>query len=324
MRRVAAILNATAGAVTHTRIALIRAELGDDAVWVTTSLADAERAFDTIVAGGFDVVCTGGGDGTFVHAVAALAARHAHPILFAFALGSGNAIAEVCGASAPSARGIARDLARARGDEPAATMRLLDVESQLAHSVGFGVDATYNVDLDRVAKPGRKRWWTRPLFAGVPGMAITAAVRTMPRLARGYAPHLRIVASGPATRLAHDGSAIEEVPAGTVLRDAPTTIAAASTVATYGRGLILFPYAERHADRVHLRCGNFGALGAIHDLACMFAGSQRWLVGIEDFLVSSITIEAIDRCPAHRGGEVWWPEAPVAIAISAEPIAVLR
>src|SRR5450631_4499483 len=50
MRRVAAILNATAGAVTPARIAIIRAELDADAVWVTTSLADAERAFDAIVA----------------------------------------------------------------------------------------------------------------------------------------------------------------------------------------------------------------------------------------------------------------------------------
>lgn len=324
MRRVAAILNATAGAVTPARIAILRGELGDDAVWVTTSLADAERAFDAIVARGFDVVCTGGGDGTFVHAVEALAAREAHPILFGLKLGSGNAIAEVCGASTPTARGLARDLARTRGDEPATTMRLLDVDGHLTHSVGFGVDATYNVDLDRIAKPGRTRWWTRPLFAGVPGMAITAAVRTLPRLARGYAPRLRIVATGPATRLAHDGSAIEDVSAGTVLRDAPTTIAAASTIPTYGRGLILFPYTERRDDRVHLRCGHIGALAAIHDLACMFANGQRWLVGIEDFLVSSITIETLDRCPAHRGGEVWWPRAPVAISISSEPIKVLR
>lgn len=94
MRRVAAVLNARAGAVTAPRIAAVRAALGP-AAWVTHDLDEAAAAYDAIAAGGFDVVCTGGGDGTFVHAVAALRARGVAPIVFGLRLGSGNAIADV-------------------------------------------------------------------------------------------------------------------------------------------------------------------------------------------------------------------------------------
>ncbi|HEX7836396.1 MAG TPA: diacylglycerol kinase family protein, partial [Kofleriaceae bacterium] len=184
MRRVAIMLNRNAQGVTASRIARVRAIAGGEHVFVTASADDARGAIAAIVARGYDVLCTGGGDGTFVHAVGELRAYAQWPILFGLRLGSGNAIADVCGARRPTWCGLAADLARAAGGEAPHALRVLEVDGRLAHSAGFGLDAEFNEDLARVAKAGLRRPWLHPLLAGGRGLYLTAAVRTVPRLAR--------------------------------------------------------------------------------------------------------------------------------------------
>jgi diacylglycerol kinase family enzyme len=319
---VAAILNASAGGVTPAVTAHLLAELGED-LWVTRTPAEAERAMDAIVARGVEALCIGGGDGSFVFAVNALAARAARPVLLALRLGTGNAMPDVCGAAAPTARGLRLDLERARREVPR-SIRLLTVDGRLTHSAGFGIDAAFNEDLDRIAKAGRRRRWARPLFAGAAGLAITAAARTVPRLVRGYAPRVRITATGPATQLDRAGRAASELTAGAMVRAAPTTLACCSTVPTYGRGVVMFPHTERHADRFQLRCATVGATVALYDLARVVARRDAGLEGVVDYLVTSIAVEVEDGCPAHIGGEVWRPTGAVRIAIARDPISILR
>jgi hypothetical protein len=90
MRSAAVIANANAHGVTPARIELARQILGPAHVFVTRSLAEA-RAAAAAIAGRYQVVCTGGGDGTFVQAIADLGATgQPLPILFGLRLGSGT------------------------------------------------------------------------------------------------------------------------------------------------------------------------------------------------------------------------------------------
>ncbi len=326
MRRVAAIVNRNAGGVTAAVIEAARRTLGAEHVFVTASADDARAAMATIVTAGYAVVCSGGGDGTFVQAVADLAAMASPPILFGLRLGSGNAIADVCGAGPATRAGLVADLARAASDEAPGVLRLLEVRGRLSHSVGLGLDADFNLDLDRIAKAGRRRAWLRPLLQGSAGLIATASLRTLPRLVRGQAPRIRIVAIGSAARIDSRGRVIGQLADGAVLHDGAITIAAASTVTTYGRGVEFFPSTEREPDRFQLRVAHVGAVDAVRDLVQILRGAHDRLIGVDDFLVGAVAITAIDRCAAHSGGEVWWPEpgTPTRVALAPRRIPVLR
>lgn len=324
MRRVAIILNRNAQGVTASRVAQVRMLAGEQHVFVTATTEDARRAIATIVARGYDVLCTGGGDGTFVQASSELRAHGRWPILFGLRLGSGNAIADVCGARRPTRRGLAADLARAAGDEPPGRLRLLDVGGRLAFSAGFGLDAEFNEDLAQVAKPALRRRWLRPLVAGWPGLYLTAAVRTVPRLAIAPAHHMRVTAIGPAERLDGHGRTIAELSDGAELHVGPARVCSASTVRTYGRGVEFFPFTEHASDRFQVRVADVGAIGAVRDLVHLLRGAHHAVSGITDHLVRGVRVEVDSRCSAHCGGEVWRPLAPVDLTLSPVSVPILR
>lgn len=293
-------------------------------MFVTASVEDARRAIAIIVARRYDVLCTGGGDGTFVQASGELRAHGHWPILFGLRLGSGNAIADVCGAQRPTRRGLAADLARAAGDEAPGALRLLDVGGRLAHSAGFGLDAEFNQDLARVVKAGLRRPWLRPVVAGGPGLYLTAAVRTVPRLAVARAHRIRVTAIGPAERIDGHGRTVAGLSDGAEMYAGPATICAASTVPSYGRGVGLFPFTERAPDRFQLRIAHVGAVDAVRDFVHVLRGAHHALRGVVDHLVRGARVEIDARCPAHCGGELWWPAAPVELTLSPATVPILR
>lgn len=326
MRRVAAILNCNAQGVSAARIANVRELLGDAHVFVTRSLGESRAAAEAIVASSYDVVCTGGGDGTFVQAIADLrGAGGAMPILFGLRLGTGNAIADVCGARRASRAGLAADLARASSDEPPGSLRLLDVDGALAHSAGAGLDAEFNLDLAAVHKASLRRApWLRPVFAGVPGLIATAVVRTAPHLALRRPARMSIHALGPATRIDRRGNPLAELPDGALLHDGGTTLVTASTCTTFGRGVVLFPATDRRSDRFQIRIAQVGLVGALRELFAVVRGAASTVAGIDDFLVGGIRIELADRTPAHVGGEVRWPGRTLSITLARERVSILR
>ena len=351
MRRVAAIFNRNARAVTAARIDQARASLGAAATFVTGSLAEAHAAADAIIAGGYDLVCTGGGDGTFVRAVTDLAAAARAggaevPIVFGLRLGSGNAIADVCGAGPPTAAGIAADLARAAADEPPGVLQLLDVREEaspgpaprepapgvhaspcpaLACSAGCGLDAAFSRDLDHVARPLARNRLLRPIFGGGVGVWTTAVVRTLPGLLRTPPPTLRITVLGPGARLGADGRVIGAIADGEVVHDGPATMVSCSTITTYGRGVIMFPHAERHPGRFQLRLAAVGAGPAMLGLARMQLGLAGLPRGIHDLALAGVRIEPVAGAPlAHVGGEVFAPRGALIVTLAPLAVRALR
>jgi diacylglycerol kinase family enzyme len=329
MRRVAILLNPNAQRVTTNVIAQFQRLHDPDDVFVTSSLAEVRAAIRTIVAREYDVLCTGGGDGTFVKAVNELCAVPAGRalIFYGLRLGSGNAIADVCGAARPTAKGIAADLARAASDEPPGALRLLMANDRLAHFAGAGLDAKFNEDFAAVIKRGLGQTRLGHLFHGVPGIVIAAAGRTLPRLICEPHPRVRIVAvAGPAHRLDHAGHACgEPLLPGAVLFEGRATISSASVVTTFGRGLRFFPFADAlQPDRFQLRVSTNGALQSLRYLPRVFAGSPRIPDGLQDFAVSGVRVELIDPCPTQIGGDLCDPVDAVTVTFSPHHIRLLR
>src|SRR5450432_2239627 len=103
MRRVAVLLNRNAQRVTADLAARVASSFPAADLFVTSSLVEARASARAVVERGYDVLCVGGGDGTFIQAAADLLAETEGdpPAMLALRLGSGNAIADVCGSGSP-------------------------------------------------------------------------------------------------------------------------------------------------------------------------------------------------------------------------------
>jgi diacylglycerol kinase family enzyme len=327
-RSVAVILNRNAQRVSPDIIAGARGILGPGAVFVTSSRAEAREAAREIAARRFEVACTGGGDGTFIAAVNDLDAccGEEMPMLMGLRLGSGNAIGEVCGASPPTREGLAADIARAASGEPPRPLSLLRVDGRLTHSTGVGLDAKFNEDFRAIVKNWLGRGVLAPLIHGAPGLVLAAVMRSIPRLLREGPFNLRVINRGaPASLLGgsgHGGGDADR-PAGAVLYDGQAVIACASTVATYGRGLRLFPFADSLTDRFQLRVSSVGPLDVLPNLSRIFSGTYRNPRRLSDFAVTAVRLELAAPAPWHVAGDLQGPTTEFDIELSPRKLQLL-
>lgn len=304
MRQVAAIVNARAHRVTPAIIAALERELGAPRVFVTISPEDARAAVAAVIAAHHDVLCVVGGDGTFIQAASDVyeLSRARPPILFALPYGLGNAIADISGAGPPTRAGLARDLARARGAEPPAALRLLRANGRIAYYAGVGMDAIFVEDLYAVAK----RRWRRAdkVLSGVPGLVATVLGRTLPRLLAYRLPRVRITAMGPVAALDRSGHPSEAMPPGTVLHDGPVLMAAGGTIASYGKQFQAFPLADAvDADRFHLRVWTIDAADALLHLPGIWRGTY-FPSGVHDWSATHVSMTWSPPHVIHIGGDL--------------------
>ena len=186
----------------------------------TTSLDHARAVIRDDVQRGVDLVVLAGGDGTVVMGLALIAeacrgAGRPEPAIGILRLGSGNALADAVGASDD----VAGDLERlVRGEGTWRATPLVEVLGVRAPFVGVGVDAQLLEDhravgrvIDRV--PGARR------FVGAGARyALSVALRSVPRFARGERPHAVVTNAGaPAIEMARAGPTGRELAAGEVL-----------------------------------------------------------------------------------------------------------
>ena len=326
-RRVAVLLNRNARGVTDSLIATVESLGAAEDIFVTSSVADARSALERVVEGRHDVLIVGGGDGTFVHVLQALASLRPtpKPILFALRLGSGNAIADVCGASRTTRRGLAADLARARSREAPVRLRLLCADERPSYSLGIGIDARFSADLDAFLKPflgrGRLATWLR----GFPGMVATGLLHTLPELFRRPPFRLRIINLGAsAARLGRDGRPTSRsMCPGDILFDGEATIAAASTVETYGRGLHFFPYTTQHPGYFQLRVARVRSLATLAHFPSIFAGTWHDDRHLWDWRVTAVRLEIDPAEPVHVGGELLGARSTIEVSLSPQSFPIL-
>jgi len=327
MRRIAVLLNRNAQRVTSDLVRRITAMLDERDLFVTGSRDEARAAVRRIVARGYDAVCVGGGDGTFIQAAGDLleASPGAPPALLPLRLGSGNAIADVCGSSRPTDSGFRADLDRARRGGALRKLRLLSVEGQPAHFAGAGMDAKLNEDFRAVVKEGIGRGRLGRVFHGLPGIALSLLVRTIPRLVVEPKIRARVRNVGaPARRLDARGLPTgEPIAAGELLYEGGITIAAASTVTQYARGLTFFPFADDIGDAFQVRVSDAGAREVLPNLPRIFAGTYRNAEKVHDFAATAVRIELCEPGPVHVGGDLWGHRDALSIALDPRAVTLI-
>lgn len=320
------MLNRRAQGMTAARLRWFRDQVPAGALFVTDSVEQARAAVARVVADELDVLCTGGGDGTFMAAAGALIALAPPrmPALLPLRLGTGNAVHDVCGASPPTRRGLAADLARAADPgQPASPLRLLEVEGRPAQFAGVGLDADWAADYAWLIKRHVGAGPLSPLIRGVPGYALTAAALTIPRLLRRPFVTARLIAVGGAARLDRDGRVIEELADGATLYDGPLTMASASTVGSYSAGFRYFRHVDRLGDAFEVKVAFASAYEVVRHARRVLGGDHD-PTRVLDFAARGLRVELPTATRYHVGGDLVPPAHGFSVGTSRVAVPVLR
>jgi len=305
----AVLLNANAKQVNaRVRRSLERVVPAED-VFLSRNADEAHAIADAVVSRQYETVFTGGGDGTFVGWVNDIidsAERRAFPVprFGVLALGTGNAVAEVVGARPD---GHVADLAAFANGEAnhVRQLDLLTCEGRRTPFAGLGIDAAVLNDYCWLKKQlGGTA--LRRLATGVPGYALSVALRSAPRyLLERRQSYCEIVNVGrPAYQLDGRGRQVgRAIGHGELVYAGPCMMASASTVPFYGFGLKAFPFAESRAGMLQLRIATQLSLPSVlWNLPSIWSGefAHEHLL---DFHVERVTVQFERPMPLQIGGD---------------------
>lgn len=263
-----------------------------------------------IVEEGYQVVLTGGGDGTFVHMVTSITkeakSRGQEPPRFGLLkLGTGNSLAWALGAGT-GGKDVFADLARLRQHDAYRDFRLIEVQDLLTPFAGAGFDALGLQHFHEVRSVVRQLPIVGKRASGAVSYAISIPTRTIPALALRRGMRVRITNRGDvATRLDGDGApAGAPIEAGDVLFEGRCIAALVSTIPYWGFGAKVFPFAEqRPADRFCLRVVATHPLHVAAHMVSAWKGTYRHQ-NLIDFYADDVELDF---------------DAPTAIEIGGDP-----
>jgi diacylglycerol kinase family enzyme len=323
---VAVLLNARAKAVNDAVRRALSMVVPPEDLYLSRSHEEAAEIADQVVARRYRTVFTGGGDGTFVSWVnrilEASERRHARPPRFGvLALGTGNAVAEMVGATP---RRHAEDLARFVSGEVQGSRQLdlVTCEGRRTPFAGVGVDAA--VLNDYIWLKGRLAGTPlQGLGMGLTGYGLAAALRSAPRALLERRPtYCEIVNAGrPAWRL--DGAGRRVGPAiarGELLYAGPCMMAATSTVPYYGLGLKAFPWADKAGGMMQLRVASTIGVGTLMlNLHKIWSGDFCH-EGLLDFHADRVALRFEKPMPLQVGGDAEGWREEVTFGMAARPV----
>ena len=323
---VAVLLNAHAKSVNADVRRALSHVVPDEHLYFSTSHEEASAIAEEVVVRRYRTVFTGGGDGTFVgwvnRILESAERRSARPPRFGvLALGTGNAVAEMVGATP---RRHAQDLARFVRGEVGSVRRLdlLTCEGRRTPFAGAGIDAAVLNDYVWL----KRRLAGTPiarLAVGLSGYGLAIALRSAPRKVLERRPtYCEIVNVGrPAWRLDASGQRIgRPIAHGELLYAGPAILAAASTVPYYGLGLRVFPYTANAGGMMQLRVATtIGVPTLLMNLASIWAGSFTH-EGLLDFHADRVALRFERPTPLQIGGDAEGLRDEVTFGMAANPV----
>jgi diacylglycerol kinase family enzyme len=346
--RVAVLLNANAKAVTPR----VRDEISqfiprEDVYW-SRSIDDAKSIAADVLAKSYEVALVGGGDGSFcgwVNALDAAAEKNGAavrsrsggpalqlapepaplPRLGALKLGTGNALANVTGASG-SRTGPVEDVLRARSGELQRTRKLWMVEHDGYKSVfaGFGMDASILNDYGWVKKT-LGPVVGRTLSTGGFGYFFAIAGRSIPRYMVSRRQEVEVVNEGDiAWQLGPDGRKVgAPFEPGEVMFRGPCHLVAIGTCPEYGFGFKALPFCGRMPGTMQLRLSALSVPSILRNLPDLWRGRVP-STGILDFQVKKVSVRWSEQMPFQSGGDGlgWRQEAT--FSVSQRPIELVE
>jgi len=323
--RYAVLLNALAKGWTGETHQDVQKLIPAEDLYLTDNFRQAERTIDALLNRDYDIIFTGGGDGTIIFLVNALEKRIRNgeldreeaPPVGVLRMGSGNAIANFvgCGSAEESLRAL-----RAGAPLSVHSLRLIDHGRGLVPFAGIGWDAEILNDYEAFKETVRDTA-VEDYATGLTGYVAAIATRTLPRVLRQSPVHLTIEnRGGRAFQIDAEGDVIREFGKGDQLFDGPVQTCAASAVSYWGYNLRMFPHATRKPGYFMMRCFN-GSVGRLLRRLPLLWRGRLPEDDTSDFLVQNVRLETHESpMPYQVTGEAAGHESLVEWSVTPHPV----
>jgi diacylglycerol kinase family enzyme len=326
---VAVLLNANAKSVNATVRRALSSVVPQENLFFSKSPDEANAIADEVVARRYRTVFTGGGDGTFVswvnHIVERAERRSARPPRFGvLALGTGNAVAEMVGATP---RRHVQDLTRyLRGEvDGVRRLDLLTCDGRRTPFAGVGIDAAVLNDYNWL-KAQLTGTPLRRLGLGASGYGLAIALRSAPRAVLERRPsYCEILNVGrPAWRLDAHGNRIgRPIAHGELLHAGPCMLAAASTVPYYGLGLRAFPFAQQAPGMMQIRVATSIAVPTLLMNVGRIWSGEFAHPGLLDFHADRVAVRFERPMPLQIGGDAEGWREELTFGMASSPVEIV-
>ena len=295
-------------------------------LFLTDDFRQASKTVDRILSAGvYEVLFTGGGDGTIVYLMNAIEeriasgqlAREDAPPVGVLRMGTGNALATYL-----ECRNVVDDLRSLSGGSPIVVydMHMVSTSDGLVPFAGFGWDATILNDYDSFKESVRETA-VESVATGLGGYAASIVTRSIPSALGSDRKHARITANGPAV-LIHPktGDVLDEYLADDVIYEGVVDQLAASTIPYWGFNVRMFPHCTKRPGFFELRCYHGGVANILKTVPFRFWSGDFEEHECADFLCTDISVEIVDGAMSyHVAGDPGGYERAVRWAISEHP-----
>jgi len=277
-------------------------------LYLTDDFRQAEHTVDTLLNRDYEIIFTGGGDGTIMFLVNAIEKRvhegridrDEAPPIGVLRMGSGNAIATYLGT-----RRATDSLEALRRGAPVAihSLNMLESDRTMFPFAGIGWDADILNDYEDFKEAVRDTA-LEPYATGLSGYVAAIFSRTFPRVLRSDPVEVVVTNRGDrAVSVDGNGETLREFEEGEVLYSGPVQTVAASSVSYWGYRIRMFPYATKKWGYSMLRCFNGDPSNILRHLPSFWRG--RFPEGdIYNYLFQRVEIESEERAmPYQTTGE---------------------
>ncbi len=306
-RRVAVILNENARRITGRVKKKLGSILPEDHIFPTKDIDEAREAISEIIDRRFDVIFTGGGDGTIVTTISTIweilkSRRNIEvPKIGILKMGTGNAWA--WGVGVKSGLDQLKDIVGG-GDFSVSKYNLINVFDTLCPITGLGWDAQVLNNYYEV----NKKFSHTPLngmMGSLFGYLYAASTKSIPTVMRGgSAPEVEVRFIGKRLlRPSRSGTHSEmNHRKDEVIYNGPAAIVAAGTIPYFGYAFRAFPFAEDEAGLMDLRISNIEVLKVVRNISGLWRGTYE-NPKIMDFLTDGVSLVFDRDMPIEIGGD---------------------
>ena len=341
--KVAILLNANAKRVTPRIMERIeRLEVAAD-LFMSHSIQEADEILDTVLERGYDVLLTGGGDGTIVQTVKSLfhktgrvpetgqfkrdlrwlqpvpRGRKPLPAIGILKLGTGNALASVVGAGKYH-QDIAKVCKAVEEGEAPLTLSLPFMESDddIFPFGGLGWDAAILNDYNFLKTHTESRF-LKSLSNTVVGYLVAALGITAPRIVVGRPPEVELRTLGEAVLLGPKGEVARRYARGSVIYRGYANVLAFSTVPYYGYDLQVFPFAHNLTNQFQVRVSTMSVAEVLAHLPSIWRGTYR-SPRLFDFHCERVTMSFSRPVPYQVGGDAKGERESLTVGLAESPV----